>query len=570
MKKKRIGSLMTATAIMGAVFMAAGVMPAMAADGEAVIADTALKTCINTGLGQEADAVITTAQAEGVSGIDCRTKGVTSLEGLQAFKNLKNLDVNNNTVNQDNLNKITDLTPISGLTSLTRFVMENNSGVNQEQLAGLVNLESVGIWGAVNMPQDQRLKNIDFAKNMPNLEVLEVSRGVIEDLTPLTGSKNLAWVSLAYNKISDITPLKDNAGMVYLLLSQNQNNGAADYYAGNITDISALSNMPELDRVDLYHNDIVDFAPMNGKPYLTSASFWGKLGPMDLSFLETSKNMMYFSAYHTDAMPWNSTTYGQVSNLEATKNLVAPAQFSLEGFGITEFPDFAGYDKLTNLNLSNNKLTTIAGAEKYGTTVSLVAMGNQIVNADVTAHGGDATRFTLVSQRLGQKTVKAGDSFDPGLVSTDGGKVKSMSTTTQGIAYDAATGKVTVADTVPAGTKANLQFLSEEQGVQSKYSAALDITVEAKDKPVDPGKPDPEKPVDPDKPGVVDPEKPGMVTPEKPGDNGGKVVEGGKNGVKGGVLAATGSSYGLAGIAGGVLALLGSVALIVRKRKVTA
>ena len=95
--------------------------------------------------------------------LDARTRGITSLIGLETALNLTTLYLNQNAVS--------DLAPVAGLTKLTALSLYSNK---------------------------------------------------IEDLTPLSGLTKLYYLVLSVNKISDISPLSGLPNLMYLYINNNQ------------------------------------------------------------------------------------------------------------------------------------------------------------------------------------------------------------------------------------------------------------------------------------------------------------------------------------------------------------
>ncbi len=107
-------------------------------------------------------------------------KGIENITGLEYCKNLTSL----NLWGDPNKLRITDITPLKGLTNLTKLQLNVNLISDITPLAGLINLRELGLFG-----------------------------NQISDITPLTGLINLTNLLLYDNKIEDIKPLVDNSGI---------------------------------------------------------------------------------------------------------------------------------------------------------------------------------------------------------------------------------------------------------------------------------------------------------------------------------------------------------------------
>ncbi|GAA3599549.1 hypothetical protein GCM10022198_24790 [Klugiella xanthotipulae] len=136
-----------------------------------VIEDQALRTCINSVLKQDANAVITKTQARSVTLLDCSGAGVTTLSGLQDFTKLTSLNLANN--------QVSDLSPLKNLTALTELSLAHTAITSLSDLAGL-----------------------------SHLKTLEIQQNQVSDLSPLAGLSKLSWLYAWTNNIADVSPLK--------------------------------------------------------------------------------------------------------------------------------------------------------------------------------------------------------------------------------------------------------------------------------------------------------------------------------------------------------------------------
>ena len=146
-------------------------------------------------------------------------------------------------------NRITDISPLAGLTHLTELNLSENPLVDADlsPLAGL-----------------------------PRLTKLNLSSTGISDLEPLAGLVNLQWLDLSDSrifvggKIRDITPL---AGMVQLKELDLENN--------QIRDITPLTNLIQINKLYLQRNMIVDLKPLVDNPGLVNKNIVPPEGGFD-------------------------------------------------------------------------------------------------------------------------------------------------------------------------------------------------------------------------------------------------------------------------------------------------
>ena len=125
-------------------------------------------------------------------------------------------------------NKITDLTPLSGLTNLAALVLDNNQIADLSPLSGLTNLTALSL---VN----NQIANLTPLSGLTNLKSLYLDKNQIASLSPLSGLTNLIGLNLASNQIASLSPLSELTNLIDLLLAFNQ-----------ITDLTPLSRLTNL------------------------------------------------------------------------------------------------------------------------------------------------------------------------------------------------------------------------------------------------------------------------------------------------------------------------------------
>lgn len=135
---------------------------------------------------------ITENDAFRVRALSLNSSSITSLEGLEALKNLTSLNLNDN--------HISDLKPLAGLAELKELSLNNIHLSNLTPLAGLSNLETLFFCG-------NHLSDLKPLAGLSNINFLKLGGNQISDLTPLSGLGNLTELHLTYNQVSDLTPL---------------------------------------------------------------------------------------------------------------------------------------------------------------------------------------------------------------------------------------------------------------------------------------------------------------------------------------------------------------------------
>jgi len=209
-------------------------------------------------------------------------KEITNLEGIERCVNLSYLDLS--------FQRLTDLSPISGLTRLTQLHLDQNKVLADiSPISGLVNLEHLELF-MNNISDISPLKNLkklkylhlsynpitdisvvenfeqleelhasfcplesdlSCVKNLKNLKVIWIASSTIKDITPLANLTELRIVNFNFNQIEDISPLANLTKLEWLYLADNK-----------VKDISVLEKLENLERIRLWDNQIEDILPL--------------------------------------------------------------------------------------------------------------------------------------------------------------------------------------------------------------------------------------------------------------------------------------------------------------------
>ena len=169
------------------------------------IPDVNLRAKIEDALGKAPGASITPTEMATLAELSAPNAEIRDLTGLEAASDLKRFDLGATYVAAEgrsvNSNAISDLSPLVGLTNLTRLDLEGNNISDISPLAGLT-----------------------------NLVVLELGNNYISDITAVAGLTNLFFLALWDNNISDILPLVSNWGLgegEEVIVSENPLNDAS-------------------------------------------------------------------------------------------------------------------------------------------------------------------------------------------------------------------------------------------------------------------------------------------------------------------------------------------------------
>ena len=186
------------------------------------------------------------AQNQTVTRIDARVANINNLAGLEYATGLTHLDLGGEWGEGGyiNSNDISNLSPLSGLTSLTKLRLAGNSISDVSPLSNLTGLTSLDI-------QSNSISNVSPLSNLTRLTSLDLELNSISDASPLSNLTLLTFLDISRNSISDLSHLAGLIRLKQLKLFDN-----------SISDISPLSNLTDLTLLNLIRNAILDISPL--------------------------------------------------------------------------------------------------------------------------------------------------------------------------------------------------------------------------------------------------------------------------------------------------------------------
>ena len=163
--------------------------------------------------------------------LEAPNAGISDLTGLEFATNLTELELDYNS-------RISDLSPIAGLTNVTKLYLRFNRITDVSSLEGLTKLTSLAL--AANAITD-----VSSLGRVTSLSWLELAANRITDVSVLGGLPNLTSLDLEQNAITDASGVGDLANLVNLRLAFNA-----------ITDVSSLERLTNLQYLDLQGNPL--------------------------------------------------------------------------------------------------------------------------------------------------------------------------------------------------------------------------------------------------------------------------------------------------------------------------
>jgi Leucine-rich repeat (LRR) protein len=357
------------------------------------IPDANLLKCVDTTLGLSSGTRITTTQAASITNLACHNQGhnqgVVNLQGLQQFRNLNSLSIQNEFQGPD-VKKVTDITPLKGLINLTNLSLYGNKVSDLDSLKGLTNLTQLDLSG-------NQVSDLDSLKDLTNLTNLVLTDNRISDVAPLKGLTHLDSLDLAGEvttnnlddnqmMISDVGPLKSLTNLTFLDLGNNR-----------ISDVAPLKGLTNLRWLGLLGNRISDLAPLKGLTKLTSLRIGNdQIG--DITALRGLTNLSELWIQDTqisDFSPLKDLTNltnlyldrNSISDLTPLKDLTNLIGLYLDGNRISDVAPLKNLTKLWSLHLNDNQISDVAPLKNLTKLEDFQLSGNPICTVSPSTKG---------------------------------------------------------------------------------------------------------------------------------------------------------------------------------------
>ncbi len=204
--------------------------------------DPALQQCIN---GEAA--ISGWMYGDEVSGIlVCNELGITNLTGLEWLENVTNLSLRSNHISDVSqlsglttlsylaldANEITDLKPLAKLNKLNYLSLSANPLSDIGPLSGLTAVTSLYL-------NDTKVRDLSPLARLSNVVYLSVYNSEVSDVRPLTALKNLSSLYLGGNHIVDAGPFAALTSLTELDISGNELGG---HGVGHVDALVSLKN----------------------------------------------------------------------------------------------------------------------------------------------------------------------------------------------------------------------------------------------------------------------------------------------------------------------------------------
>ena len=260
---------------------------AVDASSVVTIRDANLRAKIAETLGRSRGVQLTAGDMLALTRLEVPNANIQNLIGLEHAHNLTSLNLGGAYIRGKgylNSNKVSDFSPLEGLTQLTRLSLfhsflsdvsflsaltqltwldlRNNDISDVSALSGLTQLNTLYLYN--NSISDVSAL-VSALSSLTRLRELRLGGNAITDVSALAGLTQLNSLSLYGISISDVSALVSVLSNLTQLRELNLGGNA-------ITDVSALAGLTQLNRLHLYSNSISDVSALSTLTQLTHTS----------------------------------------------------------------------------------------------------------------------------------------------------------------------------------------------------------------------------------------------------------------------------------------------------------
>ena len=225
--------------------------------------------------------------------------------------------------------QVSDLSPISRLTSLQYLSLDGTQVSDLTPLADLASLQHLSLDGT-------QVSDLTPLADLASLQHLSLDGTQVSDLTPLADLASLQHLSLDGTQVSDLTPLADLASLRFLLLDGTQ-----------VSDLTPLADLASLRFLWLDGTRVSDLTPLAHLTSLRDLSL-NRTQVSDLTLLERLTSLWFL---------WLDGT--QVSDLTPLAHLTSLQSLSLERTHVSVLDPLAHLTSLRHLWLDDTEVSDL-------------------------------------------------------------------------------------------------------------------------------------------------------------------------------------------------------------------
>ncbi|BDR55288.1 hypothetical protein KIMH_13990 [Bombiscardovia apis] len=379
------------------------------------VPDPKLAAKIATALRTSTSATLTTALVDSLDTLKAQSAGIVSVEGIQHFTKLREIRIDNNQITD--ISPITGLPDLSTLSANSNQITTVGALDNPSLQSLQLQINKISSIASINWTNLTKLQNIDLANNqitdispvtgLPSLTGLRAQNNQITNLgsfdnpniehlylknNKITSVSSVNWsnltklqnIDLANNQITDISPVTGLPSLTGLRAQNNQitNLGSFDnpniehlYLKNNkITSVSSVnwSNLTKLQNIDLDNNQITDISTITGLPSLTR---------IDANVNQIT-NVGNFNNPNITILNLCQNKISSIASISWT-NLTKLQSLGLNNNQITDISTITGLPSLTHLNVDANQITNTGALNNPNLTYIILSHNKISSIADI-------------------------------------------------------------------------------------------------------------------------------------------------------------------------------------------
>lgn len=293
---------------------------------------------------------------------------VVDISDLRYFPNLTHLRLS--------FTNVENLKPLKNLTKLTHLAISGCEKVSDfSVIQNLKNLENL------NVSENIQLKNINFVKDLTNINRLEFNGTSVSDVKPLEKLNKMTWLDFHSTKVSDISALNNMKELQFLSFSET-----------GVSDIDVVKNFKKLDELYMEDTKVTDLTPISDITNLVNlkansyVAHIKSLKPLE-KLTRLSMVTVYGNGFTSDLSELknhNELTLLQlnninVTNIDALKTATDLRDLEIHG-ALTDISALKDHNKLEFLSIASPNLYDISALSTATALESFSLYGSKVSN----------------------------------------------------------------------------------------------------------------------------------------------------------------------------------------------
>ncbi len=180
---------------------------------------------------------VTEAHLAAITELNLQSKSITALKAgdFSGLTGLETLYLNHASANANEKNSISDISPLAGLTTLTRLQLSDNLISDISALSGMTSMRNLYL-------DNNSISDISALSGMTSMTILSMKNNNVTDVSPLSGMTSMFILSVAGNPISDYATLHTLQSHSLFRLDISLNNNPPTFTDGATTTRSVAEN----------------------------------------------------------------------------------------------------------------------------------------------------------------------------------------------------------------------------------------------------------------------------------------------------------------------------------------